>query len=135
MTPEVQKKITDAIETGNYSKAAAAYAGITEQTYYAWLKRGEAEIERLQQPYTRPRKREAPYVEFLNAVREAEAIAEITVVARWKEQIPESWQAARDFLARRYPDRWGPKHRQEITGKDGSEIVFKVGGIDLNKDI
>jgi len=126
LTPAVQKKITNAIRAGNYYEAACAYAGIAKATFHNWLNRGEAEKERLKKPYARLRKREAPFVEFLDAVKQAEAEAEVGIVALWRKQIPESWQAARDFLARRYSDRWGSK--QQISGPGGGKIELTFTG-------
>jgi len=38
----------------------------------------------------------------------------VTIVAQWRKQIPENWQAARDFLARRFPEHWAPKEHGQI---------------------
>src|SRR5262249_11287573 len=35
-------------------------------------------------------------------------------VAQWQKHMPGNWQAIRDFLGRRHPERWGD-HRKEIT--------------------
>lgn len=50
---------------------------------------------------------EEEYIEFFNEIQAAESEAEARVVANWQKQIPSNWQAARDFLERRFPDRWG----------------------------
>ena len=109
LTPEVQERVCTALREGNYLQAAAAYAGLTYSCLRAWIVRGK-------------RARRGRYFAFMKAVAMAEADAEATVVAQWRQQIPENWQAARDFLARRFPDRWGPKERQEITGKGGKAL-------------
>ena len=43
LTPAVQARIVQAIVGGNDNKVAAAYAGIGESTFYAWLERGRKE--------------------------------------------------------------------------------------------
>lgn len=43
LTPDIQKKIGDNITLGMPLKFAAEAAGITEVTFYNWLKRGENE--------------------------------------------------------------------------------------------
>ena len=109
LTPEVQERVCAALREGNYLEAAAAYAGITYRSLRSWLNQGK-------------RARRGKMFQFLQATLKAQADAEATVVAQWRQQIPENWQAARDFLARRFPDRWGPKERQEITGKGGKPL-------------
>jgi hypothetical protein len=37
------------------------------------------------------------------------------LVALWQQHIPENWQAARDFLERRFPQRWGRRVRPFIA--------------------
>jgi hypothetical protein len=115
LTPDVQHRICSAIEAGNYYEAACAYGGVTYQTFQNWLARGEAA-------------RSGIYFDFLEAVKKAEANAEVTVVAQWRQQIPANWQAARDFLARRFPSRWGPadKHSHEHSGPGGTPIDVEV---------
>lgn len=102
LNPETQRRICDAISAGNYYEAACAYGGVTYQTLLNWLSRGEAA-------------RSGIYFDFFCAVKKAEADAEVAVVAQWRKQIPENWQAARDFLARRFPRRWGPKDQHSVT--------------------
>lgn len=113
LTPEVQGRICDAIRAGNYYEAATAAAGVDYATFRRWLERGAKASG-------------GPFREFCEAVQKAQADAEATVVAQWREQIPANWQAARDFLARRFPGRWGPKERHEITGADGGPIRFSL---------
>src|SRR5688500_14704222 len=104
LTSEVQQRLVSAIASGNYLEPACAYAGIDYSTFRRWIERGEQAERGL-------------YREFRDAIRRAEAEAEIRVVAHWQRQVPESWQASRDFLARRFPDRWGPKDRLEHGGQ------------------
>ena len=110
LTDEVQRKVCDAVAAGNYYQAAAAYAGVTYTTFRNWMLRGK-------------RARRGKFFEFFAAVKLAEAQAQVTIVAQWKSQIPESYQAGRDFLARRWPKQWAPKERLEHTGKDGGPIA------------
>ncbi len=42
-TPETRELIIAAIRTGNYIETAAAVAGISKETFYAWMHKGEAE--------------------------------------------------------------------------------------------
>jgi hypothetical protein len=113
LTAQVQDRICNAIRAGNYYEAACKYAGISRQTFWNWLERGG-------------KARSGKFKDFYEAVKQAEAEAEVRIVAQWQKSIPESWQAARDFLARRFPERWGPKEKHELTGKDGGAIKQEV---------
>src|SRR5262245_4921683 len=95
LTPRIQKRICDAVKGGNYLQAAAAYAGISYACLRNWYLRGQ-------------RAKRGKFFKFFAAIRKAQAEAEATIVSQWREQIPANWPAARDFLARRYPERWGP---------------------------
>ena len=129
LTPEVRERIVRAIAAGSYYAAAAQLAGITPRTFYNWMKRGREELERVEStPRARIRERERPYVEFYKAVKQAEAEAEIKVVARWWESMKDDWRACRDFLARRFPERWAPKVRQEVTGAEGKPLEMSIKG-------
>lgn len=107
LTPHVQKRICDAISAGNYREAAAQYGGVDKATLMRWLASDRQ-----------------PYRDFRDAVIAAEAEAEVRMVAQWQAQIPEDWRAARDFLARRHPDRWGPLEKREVTGAGGKPIAI-----------
>src|SRR5439155_9145176 len=109
LTPDVQERLTSAIRAGNFYEAACGYAGIDYRTFRRWMERGERESR-------------GQFRALREAVEKAEADAEVTVVAQWRSQISSSWQAARDFLARRYPDRWRPSERLEHSGPGGGPI-------------
>jgi transposase len=116
LTPERQARICQAIAAGNYYEAAAAYGGVHYAIFRMWMVRGEKE-------------KSGKFHDFCEAVHKAEADAEITLVAQWKARAPEDWRAARDFLARRFPDRWGPKDKHEVSGKDGAPLpppIFQI---------
>ena len=110
LTPDVEEKIVKAVAAGNYYDAAAAAAGVSYRAFRFWMLKGE-------------KAHTGKFFQFFQNVRKAEAEAEIAVVEQWREAIPDNPAAARDFLARRYPDRWGPKERHEVTGKDGKDLL------------
>ena len=58
LTPEVQARIVEAIEAGNYIEVAAAAAGISKPTFYGWMQRGTDEPG-------------SEYSDFRNAVEKA----------------------------------------------------------------
>jgi transposase len=109
LTEAVQDKIVQAIRAGNYAEAAGRVAGISPSTYYRWLERGE-------------REEQGPYRDFHDAVRKAEAEAEVHAVAILRRAMPEDWRAALAYLERRHPQRWRRHEARELTGKDGGPI-------------
>ena len=78
----------------------------------------------------------SPYLQFLEAVRQAEAEAEAHLVEFWQEQAPKDWRAARDLLSRRFPERWAERQRIEarvqadvkadVEAKVESEVTHKI---------
>jgi transposase len=113
LTPEVQELICKALRGGNYFETACRFAGVSPTTALEWIARGEGREPR--------RRATKEYAEFAEAVRAAESHCEVRTVAQWQDNIPESWQAARDFLARRFPDRWG--NRETIRVNIYQEVV------------
>lgn len=117
LTPEIQEALCASIRAGNYYVAACARAGVDYSTFLRWLRKGRKAAS-------------GPYCQFCRAVERAKGEAEEEVVRMWVGQIPDNWQACRDFLARRFPKRWGPKETHEVTGKGGEplrvieEVVF-----------
>jgi len=122
-TAETQDKIVQAISVGNYYESACRYAGVGYRTFRLWMAKGE-------------QARSGKFFQFFHAIREAEARAEVRAVAQWQSHMPNSWQASRDFLARRHPQRWMPQERQEISGKDGGaiEVVVSWDSVDGSED-
>ena len=43
LTPEVQARIIEAVQAGNYMETAAQYANIGLSTFYRWMAEGEGE--------------------------------------------------------------------------------------------
>lgn len=110
LTPEVQETIVQSIRAGNYLEPSAALAGVCKATVYKWIKRGAAEKKRLtKSKRARVRKREAIYVTFVDAIREADATAEARDVALISLAAEKQWAAAAWRLSRKHHDRWGDK--------------------------
>lgn len=105
-----QEKIISAIKAGNYIETAAAYAGISKNTLYEWLKRGEREKQRVEKSNkAKIKKSEEIYVIFTDAVEKALAEAEMRDVLIIGKAAEKEWQAAAWRLERKFPDRWGRK--------------------------
>ncbi len=112
LTPEVQARIVEAIEAGNYIEVAAAAAGISKFTFYGWIQRGTDEPDSI-------------YSNFANAVEKARATAEARSVARiLKAGNDGTWQADAWYLERSAWQRWG--RRTQVTGDQGEAIKVQV---------
>jgi transposase len=110
LTPEVQTRICNAVSAGNYYEAACAYAGISYDTFQNWMRRGREA-------------RSGSFFDFFVAVSKAQAEAEVRVVAQWQKHVPENWQAARDFLARRHPERWAQRDILTVVQKAADQVA------------
>jgi len=114
LTPEVTKRLVEAIRAGNYYEAACAYAGIGYSTFRVWMIKGE-------------KAKSGKYREFIEAIKKAEYEAEARMVALWQEHMPEDYRAIRDFLERRYPERWGKRLdvKQDIKQKVQGQVTVR----------
>jgi len=83
---ETEEKICNALRAGNTQKASYEYAGISESTFFLWMRN---------------------FSSFNSAIKKAEADAEVSAVAIIKKAMPETWQAAAWWLERRKPDDYG----------------------------
>lgn len=119
LTDELQEKLCDRLRQGNYYEAACGAVGIEYQTFRNWMQRGE-------------QAKSGKYFEFFEAVTRAEYEAEARMVEMWQAQMPEDWRAARDFLARRYPERWLNRERLEHSGPDGGAIEISAARQELD---
>jgi hypothetical protein len=104
-------KLLESLAAGNYLETAAHAAGLAPVTVYNWKKRGEAGEE--------------PYATFVQAVKRAEADAEIEAIQRVRAagKLPQFWAAEMTFLERRHPERWG--RRTEVDF--GPKVIVQVG--------
>lgn len=113
LTPEVQKKIVDAIAAGCHDVVAAGVAGIHKATFYRWLEAGESAQAGI-------------FCDFCAAVKKAEFDAEARNVVVIQKAAADTWTASAWWLERKHPDRWArtDKAKIEHTGKDGDPIKF-----------
>ena len=110
---DIQAKICRTIRSGAYIETAAAYAGITKETFYKWLKRGKKDSS-------------GPYREFSDAVGKALAEAELRDILRIDKAAESQWTAAAWRLERRFPERWARREKIEadLTGSVGAVVGF-----------
>jgi hypothetical protein len=106
------RTLLECVAAGNYMEIAAHIVGMSKQTIYNWLKRGE--------------QGEPPYDQFLDAYQKASAVAEVAAVAAIRAAGaagPEYWLASQTFLERRFPERWARRQGRET----GPEVVVQIG--------
>ncbi len=128
LTPELLDRLEKALAAGNYVETACSYVGISHSVFYHWL----AEAKK-------PKARKI-YLEFLDTIERARAVAEIRNVqivqaaAQGRPGNPQTgetekdpdWRAATWFLERAYPRKWGRHERVELSGTEGGPINVSV---------
>lgn len=115
ISQEIIKNITDALKTGAYIETAAVYAGIDKKTLYTWLKKGN-------------RKEGAIYVQFLHAVDNAMAEAELIDIQNLQKAAQRDWRASAWRLERKFPNKWG--YKQQIKELDPDDDLNHKSIID-----
>lgn len=121
LTPEFQEEFVSILRRGNYPATACAVMGISQATYKNWMLKGEAG-------------KDPKYYEFYLAVNKALGQVEDEVVDNWTNAIPEDWKAGSEFLARRFPERWGKQETLRVaqTNTDHQIIELKIDPNDAN---
>lgn len=90
--PEIREKMIQFIQLGAMRTQAAAAVGVPYRTFAEWRARAKDGDE--------------PYALFFDEIDQAEAFAEMRLVALWSNQAPTSWQAAAKLLSVRFRSRW-----------------------------
>lgn len=113
LTEELIDRLCLTIRSGAYVETAAAFCGISKDTFYRWLRMAEGDeaTELL--------------VKLSDAVKKAMAEAELRDLSVIDKAAQEGvWQAAAWRLERKYHDRWGrqAKVQLEHSGPNGKPI-------------
>jgi len=140
LTDQVQTQICDALRAGNYDYIAAEAFGVDRQTFMRWKRLGSDEAQCI--PEGDPKHDGEPcsdgphppgecphlsrYRDFRKAVDRAEKEHEVKAVAEITLQGKRDADAHWKILRSRYPDRWNPATRTEITGAGGQPIEIMV---------
>jgi hypothetical protein len=102
LTESRMQKLTEALRSGSYRIDACRAAGIHYNTLLAWEKKGESQMS-------------GEYVEFLEALREAEAeavVSNIKIITGAAQR--GDWRAAAWFLEHKYPNNWARLDKRAI---------------------
>lgn len=113
--PKIARRILDVVEKGGFPRAAARAEGIPFDVLDGWVAQGEADLE--------SSGRRSKLAKFVGELRRAEAKAEAEAVEAWQANMAKDWRAAKEFLARRFPSRWGSKKGQASTGTHRDVVV------------
>lgn len=115
LTPQLQEQIGNNITLGMPLKFAAEAAGITEVTFYNWIKRGENESK-------------GKFFEFAEHIKTCKAKAvQLHLKLITKAATDGSWQASAWILERRHPEEFGKRDRLELDGKmehSGGVVIY-----------
>jgi hypothetical protein len=112
------------ISAGNYQQTACRVAGISNWAFHDWKNKGDQAREDKQNGIALNEAQEE-CLEWVEALEEARAAAEATLVARWYTEAADGdWRAAERFLAKAFPERWSdPATRLEVTGANGGPVA------------
>lgn len=127
LTKELIKKATDIIRMGNYTETACEYLGIHKSTWYKWLSAGEKANSGLKR-------------EFFDAIKKAEAEAQIRNLGIIQQAAKENWQAAAWYLERKFPDQWGKKkyeveHKGEMKTNNEHTITQRIVNDPVSREL
>ncbi len=114
-TPDVVKRLTDAISMGAPYEHACNYAGITMMTFIRW--------------------RESKS-EFCDQIKSAEGAAVVGWLAKIEKAANDgNWTAAAWKLERRYPKDFGRTDRVEVTIRQQAEALAAELGVPVDEVI
>lgn len=117
-TPEITESICQAVQQGATYEIAAAQAGIAVSTLHAWKSRALKALE-----HGKKKKSDLPYIEFLEAIKKADAKGALLLLATVRQAAPKDWKAAAWLLERRWKYEKGQSfhvEQAEETQEQGS---------------
>lgn len=103
-----------------------AIVGISTETYYDWMRRGERawKIDR-----------EKGYPDFSEAVKRARAEGRRGHVKNIVSASEKNWQASAWFLERSDPDHWARRDRHEVEHAGNLNIQLRWNDADPDSDV
>lgn len=110
LTEELCDKICKDIQQGGTLKYAAMHNGITEQTFYNWMKRGEES-----------KTQTGKFFEFFESVKRAQEDGKTRLISKIEMHGERNWQALAWLLERMYPDEFGRTQRVDMRADVKSE--------------
>ena len=108
LTPDLQKRICEAIKLGMSRERAGWFCGVTRQTIQNWIAKGEKTDK-------------GEYAEFFDSLKKAEADSIAVNLKNLHTAAQDgAWQASAWMLERRYPKEYG---KQVVHTDDTSKQI------------
>lgn len=127
-TKEIGQKIIDGVRGGNYIKVSSAAAGVKYMTVTNWIKTGEGKRSDVSSP-------RQELVWFAEEIRKAEAECETKLVGTLIDKLPREPKLIIEFLARRWPQRWGKHDLTSVIKGDWKQAaVAMIRSGELTRD-
>lgn len=132
---ELIEKAEQLLKEGHYQKTVCEYLGISNQTWFNWINKGE-ELSQLDEEELQEIPNAILYIDFFDAVKRASSYAEIEAANMIKKHGKKSWQAYAWFLERRFRERWGRVNPDEAGHGGESQLDNFLKGLDniVNKE-
>lgn len=118
LTEERTAKVVELIKAGNYTETAVITAGLGKSTHYAWMKKGKEA------------KRRNKFVEYREAIKEAEAWAESRHVAIISKHAETTWQASAWWLERKMPEKWAKREVLNVNADVKQEVKVDMSPVE-----
>lgn len=112
LTRELIEKIAAVVRNGCYLDTAARYCGVSKASFHDWMKRGHEQKGR------------GIYRQFLDALEEAQAAADVKDHLRLTKAGDKDWRAIAEHLRLRNPDRYS--RRTEVSGPGGKPVAVQT---------
>lgn len=124
LTEETQKQIIGLLQEGNYIETACRACGITKESFYTWLEKGQG-VETVTPDGTVVIYDNPTYRIFREKALQAIALSEVALVHNARKGL-DGWQASMTILERRFPQRWARRERTEVTGPGGGPVRVEI---------
>lgn len=102
LNDQMIKNAVKAIGMGVTDRAAQDLLGITHDTWYTWIEKGEAQPNSI-------------YAEFTDAIKKARAQLQADCIRRVKLAGSREWQAAAWILERKWSEDFGKKDKVDMS--------------------
>jgi hypothetical protein len=112
LTPEVIREFQRLLPTVLYLETVADYLALDRTTIRKWIRRGAKEAKRIQRPRSKPKPKEALYLEFFLTYKKGLAEGQIYDLGIIKKASEKQWTAAAWRLERRFPHLYGSDRRE-----------------------
>ncbi len=135
LTEDLHERIIQLVRAGMFVVDAAEFLQLAERTVYYWLERGELEENRIEMG-EEATESEQPFVEFLQAMRQARAhanISDLNVIGLAAQNDP-VWAERRYKL--RNPSRFRQEAKVEVEARVSTNRhpLEALGEVDYDED-